>query len=557
MKKNDLWLIILICAACIIIMLPRLLSARFGLLDDGVLLSNSQLTLKDPGAIFTLYKGAGRFIPTALIYRGIIYYFSGLSALRWYLFSCLTLIATCLSLAFLCKKYGFGKLPILLSALFFLASPAFIENFYTLSKSEVPMLLFLSGALLSAASFKSSLNRRTKIMAVGFSFLLLLLCIGAKETMIVLPVLFLAWVGISRIFLGRAAEYKDWLHSDGILLIGSIIGCVIYWLFRNNLGIDEKTTYVAGYQLFDIDKLFFNFRSLLAWIARDYPYLLPISLAAVCLKSLRQEKIVFFTLRWAVWMGAMALILLPWNYLSYYLLPFSFGAAIFSGSILGKMLDLLRSHPILNSTGNPAAALPAQRVTHPRWLHILSLTAMLLFAPSAINAAAFATEQLTIDEGNWQLIQQVVKLGQNSRVIVNLPKSEEYSLEIRLFVNQILKRPDITIETYDPPIQPGNGKDIYFRQSGTATRACCKRPQYCSVGPMYQLSGGKCQPGFQDSLGSPDFGYGSSPVITLPESWRYDRIQRSPGHRRRQHGVWLGFFLLRPDEKVCCKGRGI
>src|SRR5688572_13202757 len=462
MEKKDLLLFLSICIICSLVMLPRILSAQFGLLDDGVLLLAAQYSLGDLGSILYQFQASGRFLPTASLLRVFVFSFAGFEPQRWYIWSAFILIIICLEIACIVRRYNFSRMQALLSVLFFVISPSLIENFYTLSKSEIPLLLLISSAILLAMTYTSLSNHFMKILMVILCSLLLLSSFGAKETTIVLPFLFLSWLLISWIYFRKTGEYRDLIQSDGILLIGSLIGCILYWTFRSMLGIGNSSYYSVDYQLFNIEKILLNFKVLLGWLIRDYPYLLPTLLAILIVKPLQNIKNVFFTLRWFSWMGAWALILLPWNYVSYYLLPFSFGSALFSGVILGKMLILLLSKVNLNSKANFGKYSSIPRMVDGYSLSALCVASVLLMIPPAFNATAYATEQLVFDRANWQLVEQVAELPKNSRLLVNLPSHNEYFTEIGLFVGQILNRTDISIEAYQPPILLNHEQDIYL-----------------------------------------------------------------------------------------------
>jgi hypothetical protein len=462
MKKEDWFLVIVICVICSLLMLPRILSAQFGLLDDGVLLLTAQDSFRDFSLNLYQFQGAGRFLPTASLLRAFVFSFAGFEPQRWYIWSAFILILICLEIAYIVRRYNFSRMQALLSVLFFVVSPSLIENFYTLSKSEIPLLLLISSAILLAMTYTSLSNHFMKIFMVILCFLLLLFSFGAKETSILLPFLFLSWLLISWIYFRKTGEYRAFIQSDGILLVGSLIGCILYWTFRSMLGIGNSSYYSVDYQLFNIEKILLNFKALLGWLIRDYPYLLPTLLAILFVKPLRNIKNVFFTLRWFSWMGAWALILLPWNYVSYYLLPFSFGSALFSGVILGKMLSLLLSKDNLNSKAYFEKYLFIPRMANRYWLSALCVASLVLMIPPAFNATAYATEQLVFDRANWQFVEQVAELPKNSRLLVNLPSQHEYFFEIGLFVGPILNRADISIEAYQPHMVLDHEQDVYL-----------------------------------------------------------------------------------------------
>src|SRR5215216_207374 len=461
MQRRDSWLFFIICVSCLLVMLPRILSAQFGLLDDAVLLLNAEQSITDLDSILHQFRAAGRFLPTTALLRGFVFSFSGFSPFRWYIWSTFELMAICLVLAYIARRHGFSILQALLSVLFFLASPTMIENFYTLSKSEIPMLLFISSAILLASSYRSAQNQFTKIMIMILCFILLLIAYGTKETLIVLPFIFLSWPAISWIYAKKAGEDQVSWQSDMILLVGSVIGGILYWVAQSMLGYSSQTTYAEGYQLFNAQKMLFNFLTLLGWLIRDYPYLLPLLISAFLLKPIREAGYLVFTVRWMIWMIAWLAILLPWYYLSYYFLPFLFGGALFSGAILGKMLELLRFKEVLSLTGDSKNS-PYMPVTISRkWLWGCCITASLLVIPPAINANAYAKEQLTFDKANWQIVEQVRSLPANSQLFLNIPPEAEYFYEFQLYVSEIYGRPDIKIKACQPLISLPSGKDIY------------------------------------------------------------------------------------------------
>ena len=339
-QKKDWLAVLAICFGVLLVMLPRILSAHFGLLDDGVLVLNSIQSFRDATFILRGFSGAGRFIPTTLLFRAIAFYFSGSDPQRWYIWQTVILILICLELALIVRRYAPGRPAMFISVLFFLGSPALIENFYTLSKAEVYLLLCMSSAILISTWYTSLQNRIVKMLVVIASFTFLLLSFGTKETALVSPFVFLVWLLISWGQSRKNSEYRTFLHSDLILLAGSFVSGTIYLAVRHyvlELNNPAAYAYVGEYQLFNIPKILFNLMSLSGWLVRDYPYLLPVFLAAMFLRPLRQTKLLFAILRWTVWMIAWVAILLPWGYLGYYFLPFQFGAAVLSGIILDRI----------------------------------------------------------------------------------------------------------------------------------------------------------------------------------------------------------------------------
>jgi hypothetical protein len=97
-----------------------------------------------------------------------------------------------------------------------------------------------------------------------------------------------------------------------------------------------------------------------------------------------------------------------------------------------------------------------------KWLWGYCLASFLLIIPPTVNAIAYATEQLTFDKANWQIIERVKNLPANSRLFLNIPPEVEYFYEFQLFVGQIYDRPDIRIKPYQPLMPLPPGQDIYI-----------------------------------------------------------------------------------------------
>lgn len=462
MNQKDLLLFFGVCVISLLLMLPRILSAQFGLLDDGVLLLAARYSLVEPRYILYQFHASGRFLPTASFLRAFVFSSAGLDPQRWYIWSAIILTLTCLALAYIIRQFKFNRMQALFSVFLFVASPTLIENFYTLSKSETVLVLLMASAISLSMKYTSLSNRFAKLCIAILCSLSLLFSFGAKETAIVLPFVFLSWLLISWIYSRKTGEYKDFIRSDMLLLVASIIGCVLYWAIRSVLGISTTSYYSVEYQLFDINKILFNLKTLIGWILRDYPFLLPILLAMFFIKPLRNTKNTFFALRCLSWMGAWAFILLPWNYQAYYLLPFSFGGALLGGVMLGKLLGLLLLEDRSSSKAYFEKYPTLSKIANQLLPGGLAVASLLLIIPPVSNATAYATEQLIFDQANWQLVEQVVKLPRNSPLLVNLPAEHEYMFEIGLFVGPILNRSDISVEAYQPNLLSAYSQEIYI-----------------------------------------------------------------------------------------------
>jgi hypothetical protein len=161
-------------------------------------------------------------------------------------------------------------------------------------------------------------------------------------------------------------------------------------------------------------------------------------------------------------MIAWLTVLLPWYYLSYYFLPFLFGSALFGGAVLGKLVELLRSETRSDTSIISKNFQNISGITSKKWLWVCCVITFLLIIPPAVNAIAYATEQLTFDKANWKIIEQVKSLPANSQLLINIPSEVEYFYEFQLYVSQICGRPDIKIKSYQPSYPLPPGEDIYI-----------------------------------------------------------------------------------------------
>jgi hypothetical protein len=129
----------LVALAATIVMLPRLVSPQFGLLDDGALPIGSaavlrQITGQEPGAVFRLESGLGIFCSVYWLWYGGQYLLRGANPLAFFLSLYLGLVATSLLVAGTIVTATKDPRAGLLGGLAFLLSPPVVENYNTASK---------------------------------------------------------------------------------------------------------------------------------------------------------------------------------------------------------------------------------------------------------------------------------------------------------------------------------------------------------------------------------------------------------------------------------------
>ena len=143
----------------LIFMLPRFLSAQFGLLDDGYILTIAEDLSNRPMDSFNFRQSSGRFTPSYWLSLSLILRFTGMSPLGGFLGTWVWLLGAVWGIYAYMRWRGTSNLQALLAgALYCLSAPS-VENYYTFSKSE-PILLFwiLIGLFFISRGIKNQHN---------------------------------------------------------------------------------------------------------------------------------------------------------------------------------------------------------------------------------------------------------------------------------------------------------------------------------------------------------------------------------------------------------------
>jgi uncharacterized membrane protein len=132
-----------------LIMIPRISSPNFGLLDDGVTLAVSSSILREAKAgnwkfVFGLERDRGRFRPFYWLYYASLYSLFGPNPSRFFVSQWLSLILTGLVIYGIVWTVVKDHFASLFSGLAYVLSPTTFENYYTLSKPEPPLVLWLT-----------------------------------------------------------------------------------------------------------------------------------------------------------------------------------------------------------------------------------------------------------------------------------------------------------------------------------------------------------------------------------------------------------------------------
>ncbi|MCE5208670.1 MAG: hypothetical protein LLG42_10225 [Chloroflexi bacterium] len=408
---------------CILIMLPRLASPQFGLLDDGVTISTIKGIYSGNWSLL-LENSVGRFRPIYWLYHFLIFLVAGSQPFWFFLGNLILLILIVLGLILTVRLVGGSKIQAGLSGIFFLGSTILVENAYTLSKPEllqtfflitlVYLVLFQYKKLLSLPDAK---EKRCKTIITDFCvvFLTFSICATKETGLALLPFAIL-------IYLIKKPEF--YLKTLGLILFGGFS----FFLLRSILvttGIGSGS-YVQSYAI-NLPTIISTTMRWSTFLLHDYFFLLFIVIVWIILTKVGKQTPFQFPLTCALlWMGLWLVIYLPWMYTSvYYLLPFSLGAAFFSGIMIGWLL---------------------QNLSYYRWLLILFV---LIWIISPLHALANAKTQLIVDKENANMVAFIAtNADRNQRILINYPANHEYIGEIEQHLDLFWGRQDLEIEPF-------------------------------------------------------------------------------------------------------------
>lgn len=419
---------------CVLIMLPRLSSAQFGLLDDGTTILTSQ---KIAAGTWSLGNeaGAGRFRPAYWLYYGLIYLAAGPDPRAFFAGNLAMFVLITAGLIFLVRINGGSRLAAGLAGLFFVLAGTAIENFYTLSKPEAPQVLGLTLLLIALSLYARSTSRIARLLLIALLILSMALVMAVKETGLAMIPISLAWLGIAWLVERDRVKRPDTGSRLVLVLVVFSIGLGFILLRARYVTLGLPGGGYSSNYAFTPQRFLSSGFHWAAWLVRDYPYLLPIGLF-VLIAGIKRDLAPFGRryLEWLVWMAVWVVVYLPWVYsLEYYLLPFAFGCAAFCGLAVDQGIQRLARS---SSSGRVALG-----------VYLGSVLALLVI--TIPNNVTNGRLQLAVDAANAQMLQDLAQsLPQNARLLVNLPPGNEYYHEIEMHLATLYHRPDITLQRF-------------------------------------------------------------------------------------------------------------
>jgi hypothetical protein len=417
-------------ALALLVMLPRLASPQFGLLDDGLTLQTGHEVIGRWSGALHLIPETGRFFPAYWLAYSAVFGIVGVRPLAFFTVNVLLLAGLLAVLARLVRLGGGTRLQAAIVAVLFACSGPVVETFYTLSKAEPLQMTWIGVSLLATAASAIDGRRARRAGLITLAAAALLLAHATKETSLVLVPISVGWLGIelwSSRTRGTGTRFAAAYVATN--LVAAAMFVALRWSYAP-LGLAEGT-YTRAYALYPGTLGPALFR-IAAWLIRDFAFLLPLlALAVLCLVGgppAGRRPILYA----GVWTAGWLAVYLPWPAtFAYYLLPFAFGAAVLGGTVVGDVWGL-RGHQ--------------QSAVRRRVAWSLLVASGLLWPVAIVNAAVDARVQLAVDRANADLVDFLGSVPSRSRVIVNTTRVNEYLFELPLHLSQIKRRPDVVVE---------------------------------------------------------------------------------------------------------------
>ncbi len=412
-----------------LVMLPRLASPQFGLLDDGLTLQTGREVIGRWSSTLHLIPETGRFNPAYWLVYSAITGLVGARPLGFFTANVLVLAGLLAVLARLVRWGGGSSLQAAAAAVLFALCGPTIETFYTLSKAEPLQLTWIGVSLLATAAAAIEMRRARWAGLITLAATALLFAYVTKETSVVLIPISLAWLAIER---WASRERGAWARFAGTYVVINVVAAAGFAALRwycAPLGLAEGT-YTRAYALHPGVVGAAAFR-ISAWLVRDFLFLMPLLAIGVASLVDGRRALRRPILYAGVWMAGWLAVYLPWPAtFEYYLLPFAFGAAALAGTLVGDVwASRGRRHP---GTSRRVA-----------WSVLAASASLWLVA--IVNVSADARVQLAVDRANADLVDFLASLPGGSRVVVNTAVNENL-VELPMHLAEIKRRPDIVVE---------------------------------------------------------------------------------------------------------------
>ena len=417
-----------------LIMIPRVLSADFGLFDDGETLRVAEEIQNGDWGVIAKEAVRGRFRPIYWIQYAHIYALVGAKPTWFFLWNTVLFMTITALIINIVRRMNGSNLQAVATGIFFVLEGPLVENTYTLSKPELLQTLLLLAAMIPfMIPISGALNR---ILATAWATVLILLATLTKETSVIIVPISAAWLLLAVAVAGigqKRGEVNRW----GTLLLASSIATLVYLVLRGQVvevSLSEGT-YTNNLEL-TVTRVIDSTIRWSGWLIRNSVWLAPLLLIPLVDLIDRRLKHRQLLAGAGVWTIAWIVIYLPWEFtVEYYMLPVAVGVSIIGGVALDSAVERIRE----------------KRRATLAWLSLA--IASILWLTTLPNNYSNARQQLAVDSSNARMLAYLVQQADGSQdVVVNIQHENEYVYEIRVFLQDVMGLDSTSVEVFNPEV---------------------------------------------------------------------------------------------------------
>jgi hypothetical protein len=424
-------------ALAALIMIPRLLSAEFGLFDDGETLRVAEDIQNGDWGVLAKEAARGRFRPIYWIQYAHVYWLTGIQPTWFFLWNTLLFMTVTALTIHIVRRMGAGILQAATTGVLLVLAGPLVESTYTLSKPELLQVLLL---LAAVTPFTRTIgDRRIRLFAALWATLLILVATLTKETAVIMVPISAAWL-LAAIISKRREDRRGEAAQWGALLLASSAATLVYFALRSQfleVSLSEGS-YTNNLEL-SMARLIDSAVRWSGWLVRDFAWVAPLLLVPFLDVIDRKLKHGRLLLGAAIWTVAWILIYLPWEFMvEYYMLPVAIGVSIIGGIALDSTVTRIRE----------------KRRAAMAWLS-LGL-ASILWLTTLPNNYSNVRQQLAVDAANARMLQYLVDRADDiGNVIVNIQHENEYVYEVRTYLQDVWDLDGSSVTIFNP----GEGLD--------------------------------------------------------------------------------------------------
>ena len=415
-----------------LIMIPRLLSAEFGLFDDGETLRVAEDIQNGDWSVLAKEAARGRFRPVYWIQYAHIYALVGVQPTWFFLWNTLLFMAITALTIHIVRRIGGGVVQAAATGLLLVLAGPLVENIYTLSKPELLQILLILAAVTPFTRIIR--GRRNRVLAAIWATLFIFVATLTKETSVIMVPISAAWL-LAALASARREGRRGRATRWETLLMASSVATLAYLALRSQfleVSLSEGS-YTNNLEL-SVARLIDSTVRWSGWLVRDFAWLAPLLLIPILDlvdRKLEHSRLLAGS---AIWTVAWILIYLPWEFtVEYYMLPVAIGVSIIGGAALNSTVTRIRE----------------KRRSAWAWLS-LGL-ASILWLTTLPNNYSNARQQLAVDTSNARMLEYLVlQVDDVQDVIVNIQYENEYVYEVRTYLQEVWGLQGTSVEVFSP-----------------------------------------------------------------------------------------------------------